>query len=216
MRCLDMALAVHGRCQKPAAGRFRPAPAQLPSLKELMVVADGKPEAAETGVLRDALRQARVAEAAHFEATLALRDAQTIRLQLLKDDLAPIVASLASPEGLVDLALVAGEPPRLWIDPISSVVMEPDPRTYRFVQDSQAGRELLLETADRAEMVERVKTHIAHRIVARERQLATAKPSEAGGRGYSASALLLAWVSGFSVGVLALFVAGVLLSDYFR
>ena len=177
-------------------------------------MADGKPSTADTGVLRDALRQARIAEAAHFEAVLDLRDAQTLRLQLLKDDLAPVGASLSAAEGLVDLALVPGEPPRLWIDPISNVVMQPDPRTYRFVQDTQNGREILLETTDRTAMVERIKTHIAHRIVARERQIATSSPANSHYYGYSMRALLLAWASGFSIGILSLFVAGVLLSKF--
>ncbi len=81
---------------------------------------------AEPG-LRSELRAARLAEAAHFEAALHLRDAKSIRLQLLKDDLMPSVAASPLARDLFDLALIPGEPPRLWIDLITHVEMEPDP-----------------------------------------------------------------------------------------
>lgn len=86
--------------------------------------------------LNGALRQARLAEAAHFEAVLDIRDAQTLRLQVLKDDLAPAVLANVEAASFIDLALVPGDPPRLWVDLITSVVMAPDPRTYRLVQST--------------------------------------------------------------------------------
>jgi hypothetical protein len=162
--------------------------------------------------LNGALRQARLAEAAHFEAVLDIRDAQTLRLQVLKDELAPAILGNSEAASFVDLALVPGDPPRLWIDLITSIVMAPDPRTYRLVQDGPGGRQTLLETADRAEMIERVKQHIAHRVIAREREktgIAAAKPKVIG---HSNAALILAWLLGFAIGVMALFIAGILIS----
>jgi hypothetical protein len=164
--------------------------------------------------LSGALRQARLAEAAHFEAVLDIRDAQTLRLQVLKDDLLPMVEANAEAAAFVDLALVPGDPPRLWIDLVSSVVMAPDPRTYRLVQDGPTGRQTLLETGERTEMIEKVKQHVAHRLVAREREklgVPAPKPTIVG---HSTAALVLAWLSGFSIGVLALFVTGVLISRH--
>ena len=158
-----------------------------------------------------ALRQARIAESAHFEAALDIRDAKTLRLQVLKDDLAPVLSSDSEAGRVFDLALVPGEPPRLWIDLISSVVMEPDPRTYRLIQDTQNGRETVLETANRPEMVEKIKLHMAHQLVARERRLAATPALRPGVQGHSSAALILAWLSGFSIGVLALFMIGVML-----
>lgn len=162
--------------------------------------------------LNGALRQARLAEAAHFEAVLDIRDAQTLRLQVLKDELAPAILANAEAASFVDLALVPGDPPRLWIDLITSIVMAPDPRTYRLVQDGPGGRQTLLETADRVEMVDRVKQHIAHRLIAREREKTGIKAQGPKLLGYSTGALVLAWLSGFSIGVLGLFIAGILIS----
>jgi hypothetical protein len=164
--------------------------------------------------LRGALRQARLAEAAHFEAVLDIRDAQTLRLQVLKDELSPVILANVEAASFVDLALVPGDPPRLWIDLITAVVMAPDPRTYRLVQDGPGGRETLLETGDRGEMVERVKQHIAHRLIALERDKIGLAAPKSTHIGHSTAALVLAWLSGFSIGVLALFVAGILISRH--
>jgi hypothetical protein len=166
-------------------------------------LADAKSQRSDDGGLKEALREARLSEAAHFEAALSLRDSKSIRLQLLKDDLAPVVLSSSAAADLFDLALVPGEPPRLWIDLTSSVVMEPDHRTYRFLRDRQDDREILFESSNRNEMAGFIKRHMAHRLVARERQAATATlpPPPAG---YSSGSLFLAWTSGFTFGSMAL------------
>lgn len=153
--------------------------------------------------LNEALREARLAEAAHFEAALDLRDSKSIRLQLLKDDLIPIVQSNATAAELFDLALVPGEPPKLWIDLISFVAMEPDHRTYRLVQDRHDGREILHEASDRKDMSAFIRRHMAHRLVARERRTAQATAVSVV-TGYSTGSLILAWISGFALGALIL------------
>jgi len=152
------------------------------------------------GGMIEALHQARLAEAAHFEAAMNLRDSKSIRLQLLKDDLLP--AAAAAPD-LFDLALVPGEPPKLWIDLITSVVMEPDHRTYRLIQDRQSGRDILFESDDRSLMADAVRQQMAHRIIARERQAASSLPAPPS-PGYSTASLILAWLSGIALGALAL------------
>lgn len=157
----------------------------------------------EDGGLKEALREARLAESAHFEAALNLRDSKSIRLQLLKDDLAPVVASSQAAADLFDLALVPGDTPKLWIDLTTSVIMEPDYRTYRLIRDRQDDREILFESDDRAAMAEFIRRHMAHRLVARERQSLTA-PLPQPPAGYSTASLLLAWTCGFAFGVLVL------------
>ena len=160
-------------------------------------------ETPERDGLADALREARQAEAAHFEATLDLRDSKSLRLQLLKDDLLPLVKSSPEARELFGLALIPGEAPKLWIDLISFIVMEPDPRSYRFLQHRQDRREILFETSDRELMAAAVRRHMAHLMVARERQQATV-PAIAAPSGYTSASLILAWVSGFAFGALAL------------
>lgn len=160
--------------------------------------------------LAGALREARQAEAAHFEASLELRDAKSLRLQLLKDDLAAEVRALPEARELFDIVLVPGETPKLWIDLISFVVMEPDHRTYRFLQHRQDRREVLFETADREQMSAAVRRHMAHLMVARERQAAAATVPPAP-PGYTAASLILSWASGFAFGALSLLGAAIYL-----
>lgn len=157
------------------------------------------------------LREARIADSAHFEAALDIRDAKTLRLQVLKDDLLPTLAANREMQSVFDLALVPGEPPRLWIDLITAVIMEPNPRTFRLIQDTQSGRDILLETEDRAAMAEKIKQHMAHHLIARERRLAATPTMRLPIQGHSSAALILAWLSGFSIGVLALFMIGIVL-----
>ena len=164
---------------------------------------------AEHEDLSRALRKARLAEAAHFEAVLGIKDSKSLRLQVLKDEIAPVIAATPEAANVFDLALVPGEPPRLWIDLISFVVMEPDYRTYRLQQDNQGGREALFETADRTEMVNYLESYLAHRLIARERQIVRAAPVSQPAARYSTGAIIYAWFNGFILGLLALLVAAI-------
>lgn len=159
--------------------------------------------------LSGALRKARLAEAAHFEAVLGIKDSKSLRLQVLKDEISPLIAATPEAVQVFDLALVPGEPPRLWIDLISFVEMEPDYRTYRLQQDNQAGRETLFESADRLEMVNYLKSYLAHRIVARERQIVRSAPASKPITGYSTGAVIYAWFNGLILGLLALLLAAI-------
>lgn len=162
----------------------------------------------ERDTLSEALREARLAEAAHFEAALELRDSKTLRLQILKEALLPSVQASPEAQEMFDLTLLSGDPPKLWVDLNSAVVMEPDHRTYRFVQDRQDSREILFEGRDSEEAAAAIRRHMAHRLLARERQAASAA-AVATQPGYSSAALLLAWVSGVSFGALSLIAAAI-------
>jgi hypothetical protein len=155
-------------------------------------------QASSAGEFTAALRAARLSEAAHLEAIFDIRDAKTLRLQVLKDDLSHLLGSHPSAHHF-DLALVAGEPPRLWIDLVTSVVMEPDPRTFRLVSDTEAGPETLFQTSDRAAMVARIKAEMAHRVVAKARSL---RPAPAAHEVRKGASLIFAWLVGAATGVL--------------
>ena len=161
--------------------------------------------------LKDALRKARAAEAAHYEAVYALNDARHLRLQVLKDELSPFFADASALSDTIELVLVPSDPPRLWLDLVTSIIMEPDPRTYRLVQDRQGTRETLLETENRQEVVKAVRQHIAHRIIERQRQLSPVRLTEVNGPRFSSASLVLAWIAGFALGALGLLGLGIYL-----
>ena len=87
--------------------------------------------------------------------------------------------------------------------------MEPDHRTYRLIEDRQAGRETLVESEDRGVLTERIRQLMAHRLVARQRLAAPSPPVPPVTRGYSLSAVILAWLSGFALGALGLLAAAI-------
>ena len=162
--------------------------------------------------LTTALRQARLAEAAQLDSILALRDARAMRLDALRAELAGQLANQPQAQALFDLTVLPGEVPKLWIDLISSVVMEPDPSTYRLVQDHESRRTIMFETRNLKQMIQFATKYMAHRMVTREK-VATGvefRSSELP-RGYSTLELLYVWVTGCAFGVLGLLIAAILL-----
>lgn len=122
--------------------------------------------------LASALRRARAESAEHSAAVAEVRLAEIGRLELLGEALAPVLAQ--TPEGcdIFDVAVSPGARPRLFIDHIGFVEMEPDRRTYRFLQDTRHGRILLKTTDDIDTMVDAITDYIAHRLIEREKALA--------------------------------------------
>jgi hypothetical protein len=159
-----------------------------------------------------ALREARLASAAKLDAVLGVADARALRLDALRGELAPIISENQDAKALFDLNVQAGETPRLWLDLISSVVMEPNPRTYRLVQDQASRRETLFETEDLKAMTAYIVKYLAHRLVAHEKMArgVSALPSQFQ-KSYSAIDLVYVWIAGAVVGVLGFMIVGMLL-----
>ena len=172
---------------------------------------DLQADQAAQAALDRSLAEARLKQSAHHDAVTDIRDAQTLRLQVLHDELAPLVRARPETAGFIELALIAGDPPRLWIDLTSYVTTAPDPRTFRLVQDTRQGHNILLETKNRSEMHKKVVEFIAHRAVQRQRELPQTGPNQPvpGGQ-YTTPALILSWLTGFSFGILMLYLAWVL------
>ena len=122
--------------------------------------------------LAAALRRARIENAEHSTALADLRAAEIVRLEILADALAPVLAQTPPDCDIFDVAVSPGERPRLFIDQIGFIEMDRDRRTYRFLQDTRHGRITLRESADMDEMVEAVTNYIAHRLIEREKALA--------------------------------------------
>jgi len=165
---------------------------------------------ASPGKLDKAISEARQSQGMHFDARRDGLDAETLRLEVLRLELANLVKGRTEAEKFIDLKLFSGDRPRLWIDLVSYVVMAPTPRHYQLMRDRQDSCEVLYETENRAEMVEIVTGYIANRILIRERQLS---PDDFTGlreeQKYSSAAMILAWFSGFLLGVIGLFTFGV-------
>ena len=167
---------------------------------------------AEQMELTKALREARLASAAKLDATLGLADARALRLDALRAELAPVIAANADARALFDLNIQSGETPKLWLDLISSVVMEPDPRTFRLLQDQDNRRDTLFETHDMAVMSNFIVKYLAHRIVAHEKLARRISPMVGQAQNsYSMVDLIYVWITGAAFGVLGLMIVAMLL-----
>ena len=153
------------------------------------------------------VRRARLAHAAHFDALVEIRDAQTLRLAALHEELRSKFSREPRLRTLFPAQLEAGFPPRLWLDNVSYVEMEPDPRTFRLVRQERAGHLVVAETRDLQKMVRDIGKFAAHRLVEQD---AGGNGGEHG-NGRTPSQMVMVWLAGFSFGVLSLLALGVLL-----
>ncbi len=171
-----------------------------------------KPENGRDGRFAAALKRARTDQATYLDSVEDVRAAATVRLQLLADDLAPVIEELPDHVDSVYCTVVPGDPPRFWIDLLAYVCIDDDGRTFKLLQNSANGRALLFETVDRGEIVEKVTEYIAHRTIEREREAAGSLARILGQPQniYSGTALMLAWICGFAVGALVLLISGLI------
>jgi len=121
--------------------------------------------------LSDAMRDVRIAKAERNDVVIDLKDADRARLEILADQLKPVIEDIPPSDDQFEFAISTGLQPRLWIDATSHVMMGRDRRTYRFVRDTRLGRVVLSETADIKEVANRVTDYVAERIVERQRML---------------------------------------------
>jgi hypothetical protein len=127
-----------------------------------------KPE----GALRGALREARNEAAERTAVVVDLRDAEIARLELVNEELDPVFAEIPDGIDLFDRGISRGDVPRLWLDAVAHVAMGRDKRTYRFIQDTRHGRQVLAESLASRDIVESVTRYVARRLIERERALA--------------------------------------------
>jgi hypothetical protein len=177
---------------------------------------DHSPEPSEEGHpprLREAIRAARIDSAERNAASVELREAERIRLELLNEALDPLFAEVPKDVELFDRGISHGDTPRLWIDAIAHVVWSRDKRVFRLIQDTRVGRKVLAESADADKIVAAVTRYVAHRLVERERALAADTEAPVPSRDENAlrwrrlSRAVRAFVFGLIIGIVALFAA---------
>jgi hypothetical protein len=135
----------------------------------------GPLDAAET--LRKAMRRARFDDAERIGVQANLRMAQIVRLELLQDAMAPLLAQIPKGVDLFDVGLMPGGTPRLFIDMIGFVEMGRDARAYRLLQDTRHGRVTLAESSDLGVTIDAITDYIARRLIERDKALASDETS---------------------------------------
>jgi len=148
-----------------------------------------------------ALREARLAEAAHLEAVIRAQDAGALRLDHLRSRLLDSLPMDSTLRQSLDLRLPPDFPPRLFLDLSRSVAMATDGRSFVLEEDHDDHRTVLATEASVEDMVREVLRLEAHRIIQAARKSEPQKTWK-----WSAfhpltwAQLLYVWVSGVVVG----------------
>lgn len=119
--------------------------------------------------LAEAIREVKNATADRDDVIIEMREAERMRLELLANELAPVVAEVPEGTDLFDFAISSGLQPRFWIDAVAHVAMGRDKRTFRFLKDTRLGRVVLAESTDLKTVANAVTRYLAERIVERQR-----------------------------------------------
>ncbi|MCO5063769.1 MAG: hypothetical protein M9924_05060 [Rhizobiaceae bacterium] len=126
--------------------------------------------------LDEVIRSVKNADADREDVVIELRDAERMRLEILANELASVIAEVPPSIDIFDFAISSGLKPRFWIDGVSHVSMGRDKRTYRFLKDTRNGRIILAESTDPTQVADQVTRYIAERLVERERLLVGGAP----------------------------------------
>ena len=122
--------------------------------------------------LADIVREVKIATADRTDVVVDMRDADRARLELLAEEIKPVLADIDPADDRFDFGVSVGLQPRLWIDAVAHVHMGHDRRVFRFVRDTRLGRVIMSDTSDMSATADAVSRYIAERVIERERILA--------------------------------------------
>lgn len=122
--------------------------------------------------LADIVREVKIAAADRTDVVVDMRDADRARLELLAQEIRPVIDEIDPTDDRFDFGISPGLQPRLWIDSVAHVHMGADRRVFRFVRDTRLGRVLMSDSSDIAKTADAVARYIAERVIERERILA--------------------------------------------
>ncbi len=148
-----------------------------------------------------AMREARLAEAAHLEAVIRAQDAGALRLDLLRSRLLDSLPADSTLRQSMDLRLPPDFPPRLFLDLTRSVAMAPDGRSFLLEEDHEDHRTVLATEASVEDMVREVLRLEAHRTIQAARKPESARLWKPGTlHPLTWAQLLYVWLTGFVAG----------------
>ncbi|MEL6750921.1 MAG: hypothetical protein AAFO70_02445 [Pseudomonadota bacterium] len=126
--------------------------------------------------LKAALEAVKTRESERQDVVVEMKEAARARLEMLADDVRPLLDEIDPLDERFDFAVTRGEHPRLWIDMTTFVTMGADAEGavksgYRMLKDTRMGRQVLSETASRSRMADTIASYVAERVLERERAI---------------------------------------------
>ena len=124
-----------------------------------------------TRSLKQAIDDVKSRNADREDVVVELRESEATRLELLAEELRPLINEIDDADERFDFGLTRGEKPRLWIDMTSFVSMGQSKRAYRFIKDTRMGRLVLAETEEMDKMADVVSEYVAEKVLEREKEI---------------------------------------------
>lgn len=121
--------------------------------------------------LATAMNDVRISQADRDDEITEMKHAKLSRLELLVNDLQPVIDDLPKDCDQFELLLSKGEAPRLWVDMASFIRLAGDGREYEFVKDTRMGRAVFARAEEREVIGQHVTKYIAERVLQRERMI---------------------------------------------
>jgi hypothetical protein len=157
-----------------------------------------------------AMRDARLAEAAHLDAVIRAQDAGALRLDHLRGRLLDSLPAESTLRQSMDLRLPPDFPPRLFLDLSRSVAMAPDGRSFALEEDHDDHRRVLVTANSAEDMVHEVLRLEAHRTIQAARKPESPRSWKPGMlHPLTWAQLLYVWLTGFLAGAALLAVLAI-------
>ncbi|MEL6734520.1 MAG: hypothetical protein AAFO98_01385 [Pseudomonadota bacterium] len=121
--------------------------------------------------LKAALYDVKTQQAERDDVVVEMKEAERARLELLADEVRPVLDDVDSSDERFDLVVTRGDRPRMWVDATCFVAMGADKRLYRLIKDGRGGRVVLEEADEMSAMADHVSHYIASRVLERERAI---------------------------------------------
>lgn len=121
--------------------------------------------------LAKAMNEIRSHQADREDVVVELRHAKLSRLELLRDDLKPVIRDIPKNCDRFEFAIAKGDSPRLWVDMTTFVRLAGDGSEYELVKDTRMGRQVMARASSRSDIANSITAYVAEILLERERML---------------------------------------------
>lgn len=121
--------------------------------------------------LAEAMNDIRSSQTDKDDVVVELKHAKLSRLELLVEELKPVIKDIPKGCDRFEFAIARGDVPRLWVDMTTFVRLAGDGSDYELVKDTRMGRQVMAREASRTNIANRVTAYVAEHLLERERMM---------------------------------------------
>ena len=121
--------------------------------------------------LAEAMNDIRSSQTDKDDVVVELKYAKLSRLELLVEELKPVIKDIPKSCDRFEFAIARGDVPRLWVDMTTFVRLAGDGSDYELVKDTRMGRQVMAREASRTNIANRITSYVAEHLLERERMM---------------------------------------------